>query len=203
MDFNKIALEEAGKSKCEKRKVGAVITDNTKTLVLAKGHNYTVGNEPCEDSEGETKPEVVHAEIAAISKLKNTTSGYIYVTHKPCDNCQEAIDKARLTTILVENFMKFDKDKLRYSLIPPIALQGLAEVLTFGAKKYKPNNWKLVDDNTRYIDALYRHLEAWRAGEELDKDSKLSHLKHAITNIAFLIYLEDKKLVPIIDIERR
>ena len=35
-----------------------------------------------------------------------------------------------------------------------------------------------------------RHLEAWRAGEKVDKDSKLSHLSHALTNVAFLIEFE-------------
>ena len=63
----------------------------------------------------------------------------------------------------------------------------------YGAKKYKPNNWQQVDDTDRYIAALYRHLEAYRGGEKVDEESQLSHLKHAITNIAFLLYFEEKK----------
>lgn len=35
---------------------------------------------------------------------------------------------------------KFDRGKLQYSLIPPIATASLAEVLTFGATKYAPNS---------------------------------------------------------------
>jgi hypothetical protein len=89
----------------------------------------------------------------------------------------------------MEKFTKADEDKLRYDLIPPTLLEDVARVLTFGAKKYEPNNWKKVDDPSRYTAALYRHLEAWRAGEITDQESGLSHLSHAATNIAFLIEL--------------
>jgi len=199
MDFNKIALEEAQKSKCSKRKVGAIIVNQNKTEVLSRGYNYSPDGKPCEDKDGNTKDIVIHAEIAAIDKLINrnasrgTEASYIYVTHPPCANCQEAIDELNLKVIIVENFMKFDAGKLRYSLIPPKATKELAKVLTYGARKYKPNNWQKVEDKTRYVDALYRHLEAWRADEKIDSESGLSHLSHALTNIAFLIYFEDIK----------
>ena len=89
---------------------------------------------------------------------------------------------------------KFDQGKLQYSLVPPIATKSLAEVLTFGAQKYAPNSWQGVEDGERrYTDALYRHLEAYRSGEKLDSDSNLSHLAHAITNIAFLLHFEQQK----------
>ena len=195
MNFNKIALEEAKKSKCNKRKVGAVITDESKSKILAKGHNYNTNPEyfyTCEDSEGKTLDTVVHAEISAINKVANLNAAkYIYVTHQPCDNCQKAIDNAGLEVVLVTEFMKFDTGKLRYSLIPPEAMKEMAKVLTYGAKKYKPNNWQKAEDTSRYVDALYRHLEAWRAGEKVDEESGLSHLSHALTNIGFLIHFED------------
>ena len=90
--------------------------------------------------------------------------------------------------------LKYDSGKLRYSLVPPIAVRALAEVLTFGALKYAPNNWQLVDNGKeRYLDALYRHLEAYRSGELIDPESSLSHLSHAITNIAFLLHFESKE----------
>lgn len=89
------------------------------------------------------------------------------------------------------SFTKYDADKLRYELIPPSALKAMATILTFGAKKYSANNWRQVDDPTRYIGALYRHLEAWRAGEEHDPESGEPHLWHAMTNLAFLISLQE------------
>lgn len=86
--------------------------------------------------------------------------------------------------------MKFDTGKLQYSLIPPETLSALASVLTYGAQKYAPNNWQLVEHGeTRYMDALFRHLEAFRAGETHDPESGLHHLSHVLTNVAFLHYL--------------
>ena len=95
---------------------------------------------------------------------------------------------------LSEKGLKFDTGKLQYSLIPTETTKALAEVLTFGARKYAPNNWMLVENGkTRYLDALYRHLEAFRSGETLDPESSLHHLAHALTNLAFLHYLETTK----------
>lgn len=196
MDFNKIALEIAQKSPCKKRKVGAVIVDPSGN-VISTGYNYNsslhADSNDCEDSQGVTYSTVVHAEISAIAYASLSSLGgcTMYVTHTPCKNCQEAIDEVGLKTIIVTDFMKFDTGKLQYSLIPSVALEELAKVLGYGAKKYKANNWKNVDDKSRYVDALYRHLEAWRSGKSVDHESGLSHLSHAITNIAFLIYFED------------
>ena len=86
---------------------------------------------------------------------------------------------------------KDDDGKLQYSLIPPSTTLALAKVLTFGANKYEANSWKHVPNaKQRYLDAAMRHLESYRSGEILDKESDLSHLSHLLTNIAFLIDLE-------------
>ena len=189
----KLVLEEAAKSLCSKRKVGAVIVDD-KGEVIAKGHNYNPKGKDCEDEFGNTYPEVIHAEIDAIENaltVRLILEGYtIYISHPPCDNCKKAIKDNGMTYKVVEDFMKWDKDKLKYNLVPPFALKELAKVLTYGAKKYKPNNWRKINNPDRYIDALYRHLEAWRAGEEIDKESGLLHLSHALTNIVFLLELK-------------
>ena len=85
---------------------------------------------------------------------------------------------------------KFDSGKLRYDLIPASAEKGLAEVLTYGADKYGPNNWQGIESH-RYYSALRRHLSAWRMGESHDSESGLHHLKHALANVVFLLYKED------------
>jgi len=110
--------------------------------------------------------------------------------------CANALAEGKLVKNKVDNKvgLKFDTGKLRYSLIPPAATKALAEILTFGAEKYAPNNWQLVSNpEERYTDALLRHLEAYRAGEKSDPESGFSHLKHAITNIAFLLHFENTK----------
>ena len=88
--------------------------------------------------------------------------------------------------------VKLDLGKLRYDLVPTSAMKGLAEVLTFGANKYTPNGWKAVPDAVeRYYAALQRHLVAWRDGEKVDQESGLPHLSHALTNVAFLLELNE------------
>ena len=91
--------------------------------------------------------------------------------------------------------LKFDNDKLLYSLIPPETTKALAEVLTFGAKKYAPGNWAKVENGEeRYLNALFRHLEAYRSGEDLDPESNFSHLAHCMCNIAFIHHFQQKRL---------
>ena len=88
--------------------------------------------------------------------------------------------------------LKYDGGKLRYSLIPPIATQGLAEVLTYGADKYAPNSWQEVSNGEeRYTDALMRHLEAYRGGETYDEESGIHHMAHILANASFLLHLSD------------
>ena len=88
---------------------------------------------------------------------------------------------------------KFDGDKAQYGLLPPLALRATAEILTFGAEKYEPDNWKYVPDSKRrYFDALQRHVWAWKEGEQNDPESGKNHLAHALCCLMFL-YEHDVK----------
>ena len=195
-DLDKRLSGVAAMSPCDKRKVGAVIIDS-EGKELSFGFNHHPSGMPCEEG-NITDSAVVHAEIDAMHKLigvgyEDFSDCAMFITHPPCDNCRAALASYGLDYGVSNGFLKFDNSKLRYSLIPPKTTKELAKVLTYGAKKYKPNNWKNADDTTRYIDALYRHLESWRSGESFDDESGLSHLSHALTNIAFLIEFEDIK----------
>ena len=82
---------------------------------------------------------------------------------------------------------KFDGGKLQYGLIPPNALKATVEILTFGAEKYEPDNWKKVPDaERRYFDAMQRHLWAWKSGEQNDQETGKNHLAHALCCLMFL-----------------
>lgn len=82
---------------------------------------------------------------------------------------------------------KFDLGKLEYGLLPPKALEETVKVLTFGAQKYERDNWKKVPDSKRrYFDALQRHVWAWKQGEQLDQESGIHHLAHAMCCLMFL-----------------
>ena len=82
---------------------------------------------------------------------------------------------------------KFDGGKLQYGLLPPLALKATVEILTFGAEKYEPDNWKYVPDSKRrYFDAMQRHLWAWKEGEQNDPETGKNHLAHAMCCLMFL-----------------
>lgn len=82
---------------------------------------------------------------------------------------------------------KDDAGKPRWGLLPLHELDGVVRVLTYGANRYGDNNWRLVENGVdRYYDACLRHLSAFTAGQDIDQESGLSHLDHAICNLIFV-----------------
>ena len=70
-------------------------------------------------------------------------------------------------------------------------LRAVAAVLTYGAVKYARDSWQTVPDaKRRYEDALDRHLNAWKSGEQRDEESGMLHLAHAACNALFLLWFE-------------
>lgn len=86
--------------------------------------------------------------------------------------------------------MKFDGDKLDWSLIPWKQMEEVARVMMFGVKKYERDNWKKLDYH-RLESALLRHVLAYLGTEQYDPETKLSHLAHAICNCLFLLWKEE------------
>ncbi|WGH49945.1 hypothetical protein [Pseudoalteromonas phage vB_PtuP_Slicky01] len=80
-------------------------------------------------------------------------------------------------------------------LLPLVALESIAEVLTFGAAKYADDGWKHLEGaEGRYLGALLRHLTAIERGEVLDPESGLPHISHVACNSMFLTYFKLKEL---------
>jgi len=87
-------------------------------------------------------------------------------------------------------FQKADGEKNRLELIDPEFILGLGQVLTFGAAKYSPNNWKKAKpkDIDRISGAMLRHQMAHAGGELVDPETGLSHMYHIACNAMFLAY---------------
>lgn len=68
----------------------------------------------------------------------------------------------------------------RYDLIPPVALQAVAERFGEGAKKYGDRNWELGYSWSLNFAALNRHLWAFWGGEDLDPETGTPHLDAVI-----------------------
>lgn len=122
----------------------------------------------------------------------------------PCDTCcaptsnwtpmlqynpEEVAFNGTITGAVVGKLgVKYDNGKPQWSLLPFRALTQVVEVLTYGAKKYAPDNWKKVPDaRRRYIDAGFRHFTAYASGETNDPETGKHHLAHAICCMLYLV----------------
>ena len=104
---------------------------------------------------------------------------------------KEALD--RIDAASKDYSAKHDQDKPMYNLLPANAIDALARVLTFGAKKYGANAWQNLEDGLeRYRAALLRHTFAIQRGELIDEDSGEPHSALAMCCAAFINELEGK-----------
>ena len=130
--YMNMAHELSKLSKAERKKVGSIIVKDTQ--IISEGYNGTPKgfNNDCEYydyvDEIHTKPEVLHAESNAITKLArstNSSSGStLYVTLAPCFECSKLIIQAGIARVcyLHEYRMRkgldlLDKAKIAYDQI--------------------------------------------------------------------------------------
>lgn len=76
--------------------------------------------------------------------------------------------------------------KTRLDLIPLHLLKDGADVFEYGINKYAEWNWAKGMEWSIPYQCLLRHLAAWWSGEDLDKESGLPHLGHAMANLIML-----------------
>ncbi len=90
-----VAHRAAQRSVAERLQVGAVIV--SVDHVNAVGYNGTPAgwDNDCEDADGLTKPEVIHAEMNALAKFQNSglspKGSTMFITHAPCIECSKAM----------------------------------------------------------------------------------------------------------------
>jgi hypothetical protein len=84
---------------------------------------------------------------------------------------------------------KYDQGKAPISLVDPQFIEGVAQVLAFGANKYNADNWRGGIAYRRLIDAAYRHIGAINRGEDIDDESGLPHVYHASCCLMFLSWM--------------
>lgn len=91
------------------------------------------------------------------------------------------------SSALTPGAAKYDTGKVRLELLSVPAMEAIAEVMTFGAKKYAAHNWRKGFEWSRLFGATLRHLFAALKGEDRDPESGLPHLAHAGCCIMFLL----------------
>lgn len=115
---------------------------------------------------------------------------------EPCYDCygyrnwvaKDFLKSVPDTPVTLKTGIKFDQEKPQWTLVPFKAFDHVVEVLTIGARKYAPDNWKKVPNaRQRYIDAAFRHMSAYAGGEKLDAETGKNHLAHAVCCLLFLL----------------
>ncbi len=98
-------------------------------------------------------------------------------------------DLTRINQLLAGR--KDDDGKPRWDLLPFAEVEEVVKVLTYGARRYGDHNWRQVDNaQNRYLAAALRHISSHRQGAQLDDESGLPHLAHAIASLLFIMALE-------------
>lgn len=108
--YLKMALEWGKLSHCKRKQVGALIVKDR--MIISDGFNGTpTGFENCcENEEGATKWEVLHAEANAILKVASSTQSAkdatLYITLSPCRECIKLIHQAGIKRVVYANAYK-------------------------------------------------------------------------------------------------
>lgn len=80
--------------------------------------------------------------------------------------------------------------KINMALLPTAGKIKVAQCMEDGAHKYGPFNWRDVNKKVgymTYLAAAERHLDAFKDGEDLTRDSKLCHLASICAGLMVLI----------------
>lgn len=105
--YMKMSVEVAKLSYANRLKVGSVIVKDDRMISLGYNGTATGWDNQCEDENNKTKPEVIHSEANAISKLaasnESGKGATMFITHAPCIECAKLIYGAGITDVYYEN----------------------------------------------------------------------------------------------------
>jgi len=121
-----IAYEIAKRSYAERAKVGAILVKNNS--IISDGYNgMPYGFENICEIDGVTKPEVLHAESNAITKVaksaQSSDGATMYVTVSPCMECSKLIIQSGIKCVYYDQ---------RYRIV-----DGIKLLLRAGIKIYE------------------------------------------------------------------
>lgn len=121
-------LKERDKSNCFRRKVGALIVNESSGWIVARGHNKIIDyvdsckrcgckRKNCISGEKLGECDAIHAEIVAIEDLRYyySSDGYndlvMYISTFPCHECAKAIISLGIKKLYyLESYPSMDRD---------------------------------------------------------------------------------------------
>lgn len=110
--YLRIAKEWGSLSYCKRKQVGAIIVKDR--MIISDGYNGTpTGFENCcEDENGLTRWDVLHAEANAILKVARSTQSCegatLYITLSPCKECSKLIHQSGIKRVVYQNGYRDD-----------------------------------------------------------------------------------------------
>ena len=100
---------------------------------------------------------------------------------------EDGFGKAAGQQLLPGGAYRANQGKTQWELMPVAALEEVAKVFTYGAKKYDPDNWRKGFPWRSVFGSGMRHMMAWLGGEDVDPESGIHHLAHAACNMLFIL----------------
>ncbi|MEL1239656.1 deoxycytidylate deaminase [Flavobacterium flavipallidum] len=110
--YLRIAKEWGQLSYCKRKQVGAIIVKDR--MIISDGYNGTPTgfDNCCEDEEGLTRWDVLHAEANAILKVARSTQSCegatLYITLSPCKECSKLIHQSGIKRVVYQNGYRDD-----------------------------------------------------------------------------------------------
>lgn len=108
--YLRIAREWGQLSYCVRKQVGAIIVKDR--MIISDGYNGTPSGfeNCCEDTHGDTKWYVLHAEANAILKVARSTqscqNATLYITMSPCRDCSKLIHQSGIKRVVYMDHYK-------------------------------------------------------------------------------------------------
>ena len=110
--YLRVAKEWSSLSYCKRKQVGAIIVKDR--MIISDGYNGTPSGfeNCCEDEEGLTRWDVLHAEANAILKVARSTQSCegatLYITLSPCKECSKLIHQSGKKRVVYHNGYRDD-----------------------------------------------------------------------------------------------
>jgi dCMP deaminase len=110
--YLRIATEWGLLSYCKRKQVGAIIVKDR--MIISDGYNGTPSGfeNCCEDEDGLTRWDVLHAEANAILKVARSTQSCegatLYITLSPCKECSKLIHQSGIKRVVYHNGYRDD-----------------------------------------------------------------------------------------------
>jgi dCMP deaminase len=127
--YLRIAKEWSLLSYCKRKQVGAIIVKDR--MIISDGYNGTPSGfeNCCEDEEGLTRWDVLHAEANAILKVARSTQSCegatLYITLSPCKECSKLIHQSGIKRVVYHNGYR-DESGIQFLIKAGIEVQHIA-----------------------------------------------------------------------------